>query len=194
MNRRQTLEILSILQINYPQSFRGWTDDDREHFVSLWAQAFNDKPVEIVTEAVKNIVYHSDREFAPNIGQVNTEIMNIARRSATDSTAAWNILRDFMRHMDCNYLEDSREAYDKLPEEIKAMYTLQDIAQLAHNSSVDNDQYVKPQFMKNYEKVQGTIISRQFEKGNFTAITGPKGEKLKIGFKKMPDAEGNTGG
>ena len=193
MNRRQTLEILSILQINYPQSFRGWTDDDREHFVSLWAQAFNDKPAEIVTEAVKNIVYHSDREFAPNIGQVNTEIMNIARRSATDSTAAWNILRDFMRHMDCNHLEDSREAYDKLPEEIKAMYTLQDIAQLAHNSSADNDQYEKPRFMRDYEKVQDSIISRQFEKGNFTAITGPKGEKLKIGFKKMP-SEGNTGG
>ena len=194
MNRRQTLEILSILQINYPQSFRGWTDDDREHFVSLWAQAFNDKPAEIVTEAVKNIVYHSDREFAPNIGQVNTEIMNIARRSATDSTAAWNILRDFMRHMDCNYLEDSRAEYEKLPEEIKAMYTLQDIAQLAHNSSADNDQYEKPRFMRDYEKVQDSIISRQFEKGIFTAITGPKGEKLKIGFKKMPDAEGNTGG
>ena len=194
MNRRQTLEILSILQINYPQSFRGWTDDDREHFVSLWAQAFNDKPAEIVTEAVKNIVYHSDREFAPNIGQVNTEIMNIARRSATDSTAAWNILRDFMRHMDCNYLEDSRAEYEKLPEEIKHMYTLEDIAQLAHNSSADNDQYEKPRFMRDYEKVQDSIISRQFEKGNFTAITGPKGEKLKIGFKKMPDAEGNTGG
>ena len=48
--------------------------------------------------------------------------------------------------------------------------------------------------MRDYEKVQDSIISRQFEKGNFTAITGPKGEKLKIGFKKMPDAEGNTGG
>ena len=194
MNRRQTLEILSILQINYPQSFRGWTDDDREHFVSLWAQAFNDKPAEIVTEAVKNIVYHSDREFAPNIGQVNTEIMREAKMMAPDGTTAWNQLRNFMRHMDCNYLEDSSVAYDKLPEEIKAMYTLQDIAQLAHNSSVDNDQYVKPRFMRDYEKVQDSIISRQFEKGNFTAITGPKGEKLKIGFKKMPDAEGNTGG
>ena len=194
MNRRQTLEILSILQINYPQSFRGWTDDDREHFVSLWAQAFNDKPAEIVTEAVKNIVYHSDREFAPNIGQVNTEIMREAKMMAPDGTTAWNQLRNFMRHMDCNYLEDSREAYDKLPEEIKAMYTLQDIAQLAHNSSADNDQYEKPRFMRDYEKVQDSIISRQFEKGNFTAITGPKGEKLKIGFKKMPDAEGNTGG
>ena len=194
MNRRQTLEILSILQINYPQSFRGWTDDDREHFVSLWAQAFNDKPAEIVTEAVKNIVYHSDREFAPNIGQVNTEIMREAKMMAPDGTTAWNQLRNFMRHMDCNYLEDSREAYDKLPEEIKAMYTLQDIAQLAHNSSADNDQYEKPRFMRDYEKVQDSIISRQFESGNFTAITGPKGEKLKIGFKKMPDAEGNTGG
>ena len=108
MNRRQTLEILSILQINYPQSFRGWTDDDREHFVSLWAQAFNDKPAEIVTHAVKSIIYYSDREFAPNIGQVNTEIMREAKMMAPDGTTAWNQLRNFMRHMDCNYLEDSR--------------------------------------------------------------------------------------
>ena len=194
MNKREAAGVLTIMQINYPQSFRNWTDKDIDNFTALWSEAFKNIPASIVTHAVKSIIYYSGREFAPNIGQVNTEIMREAKMMAPDGTTAWNQLRKFMQRMDCNYLEDSREAYDKLPEEIKAMYTLQDIAQLAHNSSADNDQYEKPRFMRDYEKVQDSIISRQFESGNFTAITGPKGEKLKIGFKKMPDAEGNTGG
>ena len=77
MTPEQTKQILTILQINYPQSFRGWSAEQKKAYLAMWSEAFKDTPADIVTAAVKSIVYTDTREFAPNIGQVNGKIREL---------------------------------------------------------------------------------------------------------------------
>lgn len=182
MNSQETIAVLKVLQTAYPQSFRGWGKAQAENFVKLWAEAFKDMPAEIVTQAVKNIIYNSTADFAPNVGQVNAEIKEMAMVNSIPASAGWDAVKGFMRHCDSNYpdSEENRVLYDRLPEEVKAMYSMTELLGMAQRSSVDNDTYEKPRFIRDFDKVQRVLISRQFEKGNYTAITGPSGEKLNI--------------
>jgi hypothetical protein len=40
MNYDETRNILSILKLNYPQSFKGWSLQQSHDFLNLWSEAF----------------------------------------------------------------------------------------------------------------------------------------------------------
>ena len=70
MKREETQQILQILRLNYPNSFKGLSDKDTFDFLDLWSEAFKDDDVKIVVMAVKSIIYTDTREFYPNIATV----------------------------------------------------------------------------------------------------------------------------
>ena len=116
MTREETSKILTVLRINYPQSFRGWASEQGEAFLNLWSEAFKDDPAEIVTAAVKAIIYGSTREFAPNIGQVKDKIMQITNPVTIDADQAWAMV---FKALSDSYYHAQRE-FDKLPLEVQA--------------------------------------------------------------------------
>lgn len=116
MTREETSKILTVLKVNYPQSFKGWTSEQGEAFLSLWSEAFKDDPVEIVTAAVKSIIYSDTREFAPNIGQVKDKIMQITNPITIDADQAWAMV---FKALSDSYYHAQRE-FDKLPPEVQA--------------------------------------------------------------------------
>lgn len=116
MTYEETRDILTVLRVNYPQSFKNWTREQGEMFLELWSEAFKDDPVEVVTAAVKAIIYGDTREFAPNIGQVKDKIMRITHPVTIDADMAWSMVYKALG----NSLHNAQKEFDKLPPEVQA--------------------------------------------------------------------------
>ena len=117
MNKDETKQILTILRINYPHSFRQLTYEESEMYLSLWTEAFKDDSVELVTAAVKSIVYGDQRDFAPNIGQVKTKMMELICQNDVSEQEAWNQVYKAI----CNSSYNSEEEFQKLPKLIQSV-------------------------------------------------------------------------
>lgn len=116
MTYEETRKILTVLKINYPQSFRGWDKDQSLAFLDLWAEAFRDDPVEVVVATVKAIIYSDIREFAPNIGQVKDKMYKLTAVSQIDADQAWSMVSSALR----NSIHHAEEEFAKLPPEVQA--------------------------------------------------------------------------
>lgn len=111
MNYNETKDILTILKTNYPQSFKGWTYDQSQAFLNLWAEAFKDEPVGLVAGAVKSIIYGDTREFAPNIGQVKAKIYSLTHEADMTEIEAWQLVKNALRNSGYNAADE----FEKLP-------------------------------------------------------------------------------
>lgn len=149
MNAEETKEVLNALKVNYPQSFRNWNSSQMTAYFNLWYDAFKDTPAEVVGMAVKEIIYKDNREFAPNIGQVNAKIRDLktiatGRLSEDD---AWAMIVEYIH----KYGDDYQE-YKKLPEEIQRTVTHSEIKEWGMADSETFNSVLKPQFKKAYAR------------------------------------------
>ena len=167
MNIQETKEILFILQTNYPQSFKGWDKEQVKYFVELWAEAFKNDDVAIVTNAVKSIIYSSTREFAPNIGQVKDKIYQLSNHSQIDADEAWNMVSSALR----NSIYHAEEEFNKLPIEVQA--------------GVGNPNQLREWAQMDSDTVQ-SVIGSNFKKGYRGRVEEKKEyEKLPLEAKQM---------
>lgn len=83
MTIEDTGKIMRVLKANY----RNW-DADRDTML-LWAQMFQDEPIEVVASAVKAFISTDTKGFAPVIGQIKSII---AKAQANDmgELEAWD--------------------------------------------------------------------------------------------------------
>lgn len=116
MHFNEVKDILTILRINYPQSFYRFSKEDGEAFLNLWAEAFKDDPAELVAGAVKSIIYSDVREFAPNIAQVKNKMAELLNAgNEVSEQEAWNLVYKAI----CNSIHDSEKEFNKLPQTIQ---------------------------------------------------------------------------
>ena len=153
MTTEETRAILTVLKANYPQSFRNMNKDVGNQMLALWAEAFKDTPAQLVTSAVKKIIYTDTREFAPNIGQVNAVIAEMTT-SEMPFEEAWKVI-DNAVHSGSPTVE-----WTKFPAVLKRITSARDIQGWAY--STEPSAYrtvVKAQVRKAYE----TQIAREKE-------------------------------
>lgn len=74
MEAKEIQDILTVLKVNYPQSFKGWTKQQGQLYMALWQKAFKDTESWKVKAAVYHYIFETDREFAPNVGMINRYI------------------------------------------------------------------------------------------------------------------------
>lgn len=117
MTIEETKKILSILKINYPNSFTRLSDEDSHMYLSLWAESFKDTPTELVAMAVKHIINSDTREFAPNIAQVNEAIYKLTHREEMSEAEAINLIKKAC----ANSGYHAQEEFDKLPATLKRL-------------------------------------------------------------------------
>lgn len=73
MTQNEVVELLHVLKVNYPNSFR--IDIElKKKMVLLWTEAFKNDRASDVVKAVKEIIYTDTREFAPNIAQIKARM------------------------------------------------------------------------------------------------------------------------
>ena len=190
MNRQETIRILTILQTNYPQSFKGWGNDQAQAFIALWSEAFKNTPAAVVTAAVKSIIYEDDREFAPNIGQVNHKIRAMNAESVViDAAAKWEEVRAFYKKYP---IDEFRKHYKELPELTRRLVSIDDLKAWANSGP--NKEYEKGQFIKAYKELKAAHDMTLTVSGNIEALQHNDNKQLESGNNmpvKASDQRGN---
>ena len=150
MNREETSKVLTILKINYPQSFRSYTNEETYALLDLWAEAFKNDDAAIVNRAIKSIVYSDTREFAPNIAQVKAKIYDLTHKEDLNDIEAWNMAYKAIRHNG----EQAKKEFNKLPKVVQK--AVGDYGQLISWALADVSQlsYIQQSFIKNFNKVK----------------------------------------
>lgn len=154
MNYEETRNILTILRVNYPQSFRDYNKSTGEMFLNLWAEAFAHTPASLVIQAVKAIIYTDTREFAPNIAQVKRKVAEIVNGDMVSAEEAWYRVRSCLRAVIPGDYENQKALWGTLPPMAKKIYDPADLATLAMRSEHDNDIYERVSFIRQYNGLE----------------------------------------
>ena len=148
MNKEDTKKILQVLRINYPNSFKQLSNEDTYAYLDLWHEAFKDDDPRLVAHAVKSIIYSTEREFAPNIGQVKSMMLKLTQPEELTEQEAWQLVMNASK----NGIHGAKKEFEKLPPVIQSVlgsyttireYAVMDIQQL--------NTVVASNFMRSYK-------------------------------------------
>ncbi len=146
MTRQETIEMLSVLQIAYPQFYKGQTQQQANQTVDLWASMFADDDAALAREAVKKLIATRTETWPPNIGLVKAEMYKLSKPEAgrTD-LEAWSLIRKAIGNGAYHALDE----WNKLPGDIKGCVT----PELLHGWAIDeefNEGVIMSQFLRSY--------------------------------------------
>lgn len=175
MTKEEVKKILGILKLNYPNSFKNQSKDVSHAYFNLWCEAFQDDDAALVAKAVKAIIFSSEREFAPNIGQVKAMMYKLTNPTKMSEEEAWRLVMQASK----NGIYNSKQEFDKLPKAIQRVLgspeTLQEYA------TIDIEQLntvVSSNFRRSYRAVSKELedydrLPNQI-KGFISSITDSK--------------------
>lgn len=117
MTKREIAELMTIMQANYPDSFKGQSDAVVGAKIMLWYEFFQDYPKELVHAAAMAFIANDTKGFMPNIGQINDCIQKIRCQDSMTEGEAWGYVSRALHNSGYN----SAEEFDKLPERIQRL-------------------------------------------------------------------------
>lgn len=115
MTKRETVELMTVLQANYPDAFKGQSDAVVGAKVALWHDMFKNHPIEIVHAAAIAFMATDTKGFMPNVGQINEQIQRMNRKDDRTPDEAWRLVYRAIQ----NSTYWAEEEYKKLPEDIQ---------------------------------------------------------------------------
>ena len=115
MTKREVAELMTVLQANYPDSFRGQSDAVVAAKITLWHDFFKDYPKQVVSAAAKAFMATDTKGFMPNVGQINEQIQRLKSTEDMTSGEAWALVSKALR----NSTYGSEEEFAKLPPDIQ---------------------------------------------------------------------------
>lgn len=113
MTKREVAELITILQANYPDTFKGLPEEAVGARVVLWYDFFREYPKEIVYAAAKSFMATDTKGFMPNVGQINEHIHRMKKTEDMTPAEAWGIVYKAI----CNSAYNAVEEFSKLPPE-----------------------------------------------------------------------------
>lgn len=171
MTYEETQRILDLLRVNYPQSFRNMTKDEAKAFLSLWSSAFAEIPLFLVKRAVTIIIMENEREFAPNVGQVNSQIKKmLLPNTQEEAVKAWDTIIQFIHDY---HQDDYYEHYKDLPERIRRSIKTQDIRMIANSTDGTTRSVERTNFLKRYAAIKEEEESDAISTGNLLQLVDP---------------------
>lgn len=111
MTKREVAELMTILQANYPDSFRGQSDQVMTAKVTLWYDFFKDSPKAVVYAAAKAFMATDTKGFMPNVGQIAEQIRRLNAPQEMTAIEAWGYVSKALR----NSAYGSVEEFANLP-------------------------------------------------------------------------------
>lgn len=102
---------MTILQANYPDSFRGQSDQVMTAKVTLWYDFFKDSPKAVVYAAAKAFMATDTKGFMPNVGQIAEQIRRLNAPQEMTAIEAWGYVSKALR----NSAYGSVEEFANLP-------------------------------------------------------------------------------
>lgn len=81
MTRDETVKVLSILKVAYPNFYKGLSKQEASAVVNLWSMQFKNIPYDIVVIAVNKII--ATNTFPPAIAEIKAKLKNIYAEAVT---------------------------------------------------------------------------------------------------------------
>lgn len=164
MTRREVAELMTILQANYPDSFRGQSDEVVGAKVALWYDFFKDNPKEVVFSAAKAFMATDTKGFMPNVGQINEQIQRLNTPEEMTAGEAWGYVAKALR----NSTYGSAEEFAKLPpliqrvigspEQLKEWAMMEaDVVQSVISSNFQKSFRIGQDRSRDFEKLPGDV-------------------------------------
>jgi len=147
MNREETMKIMEILSIAYPQFYRNNTPDQMKKAVILWNEMFADDPFQVVAAAVKALIATKANSFPPSIGEVKEQMFSLTSTELNEGSAWALVLKACS-----NGIYHYQEEFDNLPEEVQA--AVGSAAQIHEWSMIDSatlQSVIASNFMRSYK-------------------------------------------
>lgn len=117
MTKREIAELMTIMQANYPDSFRGQSEAVIGAKIALWYEFFRDRPKDVVYAAAKAFIANDTKGFMPNIGQINAYIQKLTVPDEMTEGEAWGYVARALKNSSYN----SAEEFEKLPPRIQRL-------------------------------------------------------------------------
>lgn len=109
MNIQETMAIMEVLKVSYPNFYKGMSPEDLKSAVNVWAMMFEDDDARIVTEAVKAMI--STLKYPPTIADIKEKIQLLKNPKILSEMEAWGLVYKAIQ----NSSYDSENQFCKLP-------------------------------------------------------------------------------
>ncbi len=111
MTKNEVLQILSILKVAYPNSYKDMTTTDANALVMLWERQFVDYKYSTVQSAIDAIISTDTSGFAPSVGKVKEMINKLTTPDLMTEQEAWGYVFRALRNSGYH----AKEEFEKLP-------------------------------------------------------------------------------
>ena len=112
MTEQETGKILSVIAEMYPSFLK---DRNVQATQDVWLSIFRETPYELVRQALMSYIATDTKGFPPAPGAINERIGMMRELNAMNENQAWSLVYKALSRGYYN----SREEFDKLPEEIQ---------------------------------------------------------------------------
>ena len=147
MELNETLKILSLIKIAYPNAYNKLSEDEVKAMSKLWNAQFKDYGFELVATAVNTFISQDLSTYAPTIAQIK----NICKKLTTSIGKTDNEVWQPIHKAICNGIYESKKEWKKLPTDIQKCVTPQQIRVWAMASS-DELQWIKKEVVSEYRQ------------------------------------------
>ena len=175
MEFNQVKELLTVIRLNYPQSFRDYKKAQSEAYLAMMYEAFKDDPADLVISAVKAIIYGDTREFAPNIGQIKNKMFEMSNTDMSEQEA-WGLVKSALRNS--GYF--AQDEWEKLPPVIQKLVDPHTLHEWAMMDSDEVNTVVASNFMRSYRMRAATIKDMQKLPGSMKEMISTLVDKAKL--------------
>lgn len=151
MNKIETAAILALLQLEYPASFKNFTEADIEAKVNSWALQFADENYEEVAAAVQALIATRTVGYAPVIGEIREKLTLLREPTPRNDQEAWALVAKACR----NGIYGYKREFSRLPPDVQAAVGCPE--QLREWAMVDTDTLqtvVASNFMRGFRAAQ----------------------------------------
>ena len=166
MTLEEAKQIINVLWVNYPQTYKDYTAEQFDATASLWARKFSGFQTKLVMKAVDRYMDSPER-FAPNVGQIKDIIREMI--TTYDAESQWCIIEFCVRSLPEGYSRYMREHLDPIAKEL---IWSGDVARFKETAGAMDKH--RPRFMKEYEAEKRKVEEKAMETGDLMAITSPE--------------------
>lgn len=149
MNKQETLKIMAVLKVAYPNFYHNASLEESAAAVNLWASLFVDDPYELVEAAVKSHIASDIKGFPPHIGAIKEAIRRLQNPYELSEMEAWGAIKQALRNSGYH----SEEEFEKLPKQVQRL--VGSPSQLREWAMMDIEELgtvVQSNFMRSYRE------------------------------------------
>ncbi len=175
MTIQETAGIMTILHTAYPRYYANTTDEEKRAALNLWSTMFADYEYNIIAAAVKAVIATS--KFPPTIADINEKLRLLTSPQGMSETEAWSKVRKAIS----NGYYNSREEFEKLPDECKAIVHVPE--QLKAWAQIPEDELntvVASNFMRDFRNGEARRREKEMLPSSVRAVISDTANKLRL--------------